>query len=99
MRADESNNFEQSYDGDIIRSIKRKEVEAEVKNSIYEFLRDELESVRASLEKDAGKGKGKGKGSKGKKKDKGAAGKKGKKGADKNKVGIPINLLTKMLKN
>lgn len=64
---DESDNFAQTYDPEIIKTSKRSEVECEIKNEVFEVLKDELKNLKLSLEKDKGKGKGGKKGGKGKK--------------------------------
>ena len=65
---DESENFAQHHDNDIIKQDKRAEMEREVKAEMLEAFKDELKNLKATLEKDkAGKGKkGKGKDKKGK---------------------------------
>ncbi len=64
---DESENFAQHHDNDIIKKDKRAEMEREVKAEMLEALKDELKNLKATLEKDkAAKGK-KGKGGKDKK--------------------------------
>lgn len=90
---DESENFAQKHDQDIIKATKRKEVEAEIKESVMEILKEELKNLKSAVERESGKkgkkgrkksAKGKKKGKKGKdKKAKGAkGGKKGKKEKD-----------------
>ncbi|KAI9193720.1 uncharacterized protein BJ171DRAFT_447074 [Polychytrium aggregatum] len=86
---EEMQNFAQKHDQEIIKTEKRKEVEAEVKKEVFEILKEELKNLKLAVERAKSKGKkGKGKGKKGKsgkkggKKGKGksAKGKKGKKG-------------------
>ncbi|KAJ3220708.1 Dynein regulatory complex protein 11 [Clydaea vesicula] len=79
---DETENFAQKHDQEIIKILKRKEVEAEIKSSVMEILKEELKNLKSAVEKDSGKGKKKGKGGKGKKSAKGKkkGGKKGGKG-------------------
>jgi SpoVK/Ycf46/Vps4 family AAA+-type ATPase len=75
---DESENFAQRHDQEIIKSNKRREVEAEIKLNVFGILQDELTNLILAVEKDKGKKGKKGKGAKGKKgkKDKGKKGKK-----------------------
>ncbi|KAJ3321919.1 Dynein regulatory complex protein 11 [Boothiomyces sp. JEL0866] len=81
---DESENFAQKHDQEIIKADKRKEVESQIKMDVYDILADELKNLKLAVEKD-GKGKkgkkGKG-GKKGGKKGKKDKGKKGKKEKD-----------------
>ncbi|KAL2917952.1 COPII coat Sec23p-Sfb3p heterodimer component [Polyrhizophydium stewartii] len=83
---DESENFAQKHDQEIIKADKRREVEAEIKKDVFEILQDELKNLKLAVEreKNAKGKKGKGKGGKkgGKKGKKGGKGKKekGKKG-------------------
>ncbi|KAJ2995938.1 Dynein regulatory complex protein 11 [Globomyces sp. JEL0801] len=88
---DESDNFAQKHDQEIIKANKRKEVEAEIKKDVFEILQDELKNLKLAVERDGAKGK---KGKKGKGGKKGnrsktliikTGGKKGKK--DKGKKG------------
>ncbi|ORZ39517.1 hypothetical protein BCR44DRAFT_74550 [Catenaria anguillulae PL171] len=76
----EQENFAQRHDVEIIKSAKRAEVDAEIKDELFAALRDELENLKLAMEKD-GKKKKKDGGKK-KKKDKKAGGKKGKKEKD-----------------
>lgn len=69
---DESDNFAQKHDQDIIKADKRKEIEAKIKDEVFGILQDELKNLILAVEKE-------GKGKKGKK-GKGGKGKKGKKG-------------------
>ncbi|KAI8895101.1 hypothetical protein BC833DRAFT_602431 [Globomyces pollinis-pini] len=82
---DESDNFAQKHDQEIIKANKRKEVEAEIKKDVFEILQDELKNLKLAVERDGAKGKkgkkGKG-GKKGGKKGKKDKGKKGKKEKD-----------------
>ncbi|KAJ3254876.1 Dynein regulatory complex protein 11 [Boothiomyces macroporosus] len=81
---DESENFAQKHDQEIIKADKRKEVETQIKMDVYDILADELKNLKLAVEKE-GKGKkgkkGKG-GKKGGKKGKKDKGKKGKKEKD-----------------
>ncbi|KAJ3270956.1 Dynein regulatory complex protein 11 [Terramyces sp. JEL0728] len=81
---DESDNFAQKHDQEIIKADKRKEVEAQIKKDVFDILADELKNLKLAVEKE-GKGKkgkkGKG-GKKGGKKGKKDKGKKGKKEKD-----------------
>ena len=77
---DESNNFQQTHDDTIIRAQKTRDVEFEIRVQVDEIMREELEQLRAVLDKGGKKGK-KGKKGKGKKGKKGK-GKKGKKEKD-----------------
>ncbi|KAJ3302620.1 Dynein regulatory complex protein 11 [Kappamyces sp. JEL0829] len=80
---DESENFSQKHDQEIIKANKRKEVEAEIKNEVFEVLADELRNLKLAVEKEGKKGKKGGKGGKkGGKKGKKDKGKKGKKEKD-----------------
>lgn len=88
---DETDNFAQKHDSDIIKASKRREIEAEVKVQLVSILKDELTNLKLSTEKDAGKGK---------KKDKSSAGKKGKKdgkGGKKEKDNGPVEPLLEEL--
>ncbi|KAI8929927.1 hypothetical protein BC831DRAFT_441619 [Entophlyctis helioformis] len=83
---DESDNFAQKHDQEIIKADKRREVEAEIKKDVFEVLQDELKNLKLAVEREKNakgkKGKGKGKKGGGKKGKKGGKGKKekGKKG-------------------
>lgn len=70
---DESDNFMQKHDQDIVRAEKRREVESEIKNEVFELLKEELKNLKLAVDKDK-------KGKKGKKDKKGKKGKKDKKG-------------------
>ena len=77
---DESDNFAQRHDQNIVKNAKRKEVEAQIKEEVYVILEEELQNLKLAVEKD-GKKKGKiGKAKKPKKEKK--DGKKGKKDKD-----------------
>lgn len=67
----ETNNFHQRHDAEIIKEQKIIEVEDAVRIQVDEIMREELDNLKAALDKDKGK---KGKGKKGKK----GKGKKGK---------------------
>ncbi|XP_013416976.1 IQ and AAA domain-containing protein 1 isoform X1 [Lingula anatina] len=75
---DEADNFSQKHDAELIKEDKRKEVEAEIRVSVDELMRQELKNLKAAVDRDKGKKKGKKSGKKKKKKKK--SGKKGKKG-------------------
>jgi hypothetical protein len=64
LSKDESENFSQKHDHDIIKVSKRAEVEAEIKATVMEILKEELKNLKSAVERDSGK---KGKGGKGKK--------------------------------
>ncbi|KAM5155874.1 dynein regulatory complex protein 11 [Callospermophilus lateralis] len=78
MNKDESQNFPQDYDEELIKKEKRKEVEAEIRVQVDELMRQELKNLKLAVNKEielpvrAGK--------KGKKKNKGKKGKRGKRG-------------------
>uniref|UniRef100_A0A8C5YVU9 IQ motif containing with AAA domain 1 n=1 Tax=Marmota marmota marmota TaxID=9994 RepID=A0A8C5YVU9_MARMA len=78
MNKDESQNFPQDYDEELIKKEKRKEVEAEIRAQVDELMRQELKNLKLAVNKEielpvrAGK--------KGKKKNKGKKGKRGKRG-------------------
>lgn len=74
----ESSNFPQRHDPEIIKEEKMIEVEDIVRVQVDEIMREELENLKIALDKDKGKKGKKGKG--GKKGKKGKGGKKGKKG-------------------
>ncbi|KAI9144683.1 hypothetical protein BKA69DRAFT_727651 [Paraphysoderma sedebokerense] len=78
---DETENFAQKHDAELIKAEKKKEVEKEIKQELYIVLKEELDNLKLTLE-DAKKGKKKGGSAKkaGKKKD--TAAKKGKKEKD-----------------
>lgn len=83
---DETENFAQKHDQEIVKNDKRKEVEAEIKAEVFEILKEELQNLKLAVDRDkkgkkGKKGKG-GKGGKKGKKDKGGKGKKGKKEKD-----------------
>ncbi|XP_030045729.1 dynein regulatory complex protein 11 [Microcaecilia unicolor] len=75
---DESHNLNQSFDAELIKEEKRKEVEEEIRIQVDELMREELQKLKMAVDRDMGIArKGKAKGKKGKKK-----GKKGKKEKD-----------------
>ncbi|XP_023577994.1 IQ and AAA domain-containing protein 1 isoform X2 [Octodon degus] len=82
MNKDESWNFLQDYDPELIKQEKRKELEAEIRVQVDELMRQELKNLKLAVNKEKelpvreGRKKGKQKGGKGKK------GKKGKKDKD-----------------
>jgi SpoVK/Ycf46/Vps4 family AAA+-type ATPase len=83
QKKDESDNFAQKHEQEIIKTDKRHEVEIEIKKEVFEILQDELKNLKLAVENEKGKkskgakaGKGKGK------KDKKDKGKKGKKEKD-----------------
>ncbi|TPX33247.1 hypothetical protein SmJEL517_g03843 [Synchytrium microbalum] len=78
----ETDNFAQKHDQETIRVDKRKEVEAEIKQQIYEVLKDELENLKLSVDREKSKAKKGDKKGKGGKKGKEKGGKKGKKEKD-----------------
>ncbi|PNJ35008.1 IQCA1 isoform 2, partial [Pongo abelii] len=75
MKKDESWNFSQDYDPELIKEEKRKEVESEIRIQVDELMRQELENLKLAVDRErerpmkAGKKKDK-KGKKGKKKEK-----------------------------
>lgn len=69
---EESENFAQKHDQEIIKANKRKEVEGEIKDEVFVVLEDELKNLKLAVEKEGKKGKKGGKGGK-------KGGKKGKK--------------------
>ncbi|XP_059023615.1 dynein regulatory complex protein 11 isoform X2 [Mustela lutreola] len=77
---DESWNFPQNYDPELIKQEKRKELESEIRVQVDELMRQELKNLKLAVDREkeypvkAGKKKG------GKKKKKGKKGKKGKRG-------------------
>ena len=75
---EEIENYAQKTDADLVKQLKRPEVETEVRMEVDEIMRVELENLKEAVERDAGGKKGK-KGKKGGKK-KGKKGKKDKKG-------------------
>ncbi|XP_076363587.1 dynein regulatory complex protein 11 isoform X2 [Tachypleus tridentatus] len=75
---DESTNTQQKNEEEMIKELKRPEVEAEIRFQVDQLMRQELEQLKMALEKDKGKKGKKGKASKKKKKAK-KIGKKGKK--------------------
>lgn len=86
---DEHNNFEQKYDGELVKEAKRIEVETEVRKQVDELMREELKNLKMAVDRDKGGKKGK-KGKKsgkksGKKKKKKSGKKSGKKGKKKKK--------------
>lgn len=74
MNKDESENFSQKHDQEIIKVTKRGEVESEIKAVVMEILKEELKNLKSAVERESGK------------KGKGAKGKKGGKGGGKKKV-------------
>ncbi|KAL5266277.1 hypothetical protein ACHWQZ_G003637 [Mnemiopsis leidyi] len=82
---DETENFQQKYDAELIKELKRFEVEDEVRLLVDAQMREELKQLKEAIERDKGKkgkkGKKSGKKKGGKKKDK-KGGKKGKKDKD-----------------
>nr|XP_033788643.1 IQ and AAA domain-containing protein 1-like [Geotrypetes seraphini] len=75
---EKSLNLNQSFDAELIKEEKRKEVEQEIRVQVDELMREELQRLKMAVDKDMGvTRKGKAKGKKGKKK-----GKKGKKEKD-----------------
>ncbi|XP_028736214.1 dynein regulatory complex protein 11 [Peromyscus leucopus] len=83
MNKDESWNFPQDYDPEMIKEEKRKELEFEIRVQVDELMRQELRNLKLAVNKEiehparGKKGKKQGKGKKGKKK-----GKRGKKDKD-----------------
>ncbi|KAJ3076108.1 Dynein regulatory complex protein 11 [Podochytrium sp. JEL0797] len=79
---DDTENFAQKHDQEIVKNSKRKEVESEIKTEVFEVLKQELINLKLAVDRAKnGKKKGKkGKGKKGGKKGKGKKDKKGKKG-------------------
>ncbi|OAF66774.1 IQ and AAA domain-containing protein 1 [Intoshia linei] len=76
---DESNNFSQRYDLELIKKEKRIEVDNEIRLQVDEIMRQELKNLKMALEKDKGKKGKKAKNSGKRKKKKGGSGKKKKK--------------------
>ncbi|XP_032609521.1 dynein regulatory complex protein 11 isoform X7 [Hylobates moloch] len=76
MKKDESWNFSQDYDPELIREEKRKELESEIRIQVDELMRQELKNLKLAVDRErerpvkAGKKKDKKKGKKGKKKEK-----------------------------
>merc|ERR1712130_598473 len=91
---DESHNFHQRHDAEIIKEQKMIEVEDAVRIQVDEIMREELANLKAALDKDEGK---KGKGKKGKK-GKGKKGKKGKKSKDLTADRTPESLYQELIK-
>ncbi|XJO74629.1 hypothetical protein BDV3_005425 [Batrachochytrium dendrobatidis] len=80
---DETENFAQKHDQEIIKTDKRREVEAEIKKDVFDILQDELKNLKLAVEREKN---AKGKKTKGKSGKKGGKkGKKGKKGGKKEK--------------
>ncbi|XP_036029377.1 dynein regulatory complex protein 11 [Onychomys torridus] len=83
MNKDESWNFPQDYDPEMIKEEKRKELETEIRVQVDELMRQELKNLKLAVNKEiehparGKKGKKQGKGKKGKKK-----GRRGKKDKD-----------------
>ncbi|CAH1783239.1 unnamed protein product [Owenia fusiformis] len=75
---DESENFSQKHDAELIKEEKRVEVETEIRIQVDELMRTELKNLKLAVDRDKGKKKGKKSGKKKKKKKSGK--KKGKKG-------------------
>ncbi|CAM9361889.1 unnamed protein product [Lampetra planeri] len=73
---DESNNFSQKFNAELVKEEMRKKVENEIRKQVDELMREELRNLKLVVEKDRGK--------KGKKK-KGGTKKKNKKGGKKKK--------------
>lgn len=73
---DESENFCQRHDQEIVKLEKRLEVEADIKDDVFDILADELRNLKLAVEKVQKKSKKGAKGAKGK----GKAGKSKKKG-------------------
>ncbi|KAJ3249433.1 Dynein regulatory complex protein 11 [Chytriomyces hyalinus] len=84
---DDTDNFAQKHDQEIVKNDKRKEVEAEIKKEVYEILKEELVNLKLAVDrsKNAKKGKKGKKDKKGKKGGKKGKGKKDKKGGKKGK--------------
>ncbi|KAJ3116840.1 Dynein regulatory complex protein 11 [Phlyctochytrium bullatum] len=82
LNKDESENFAQKHDQEIIKMEKRKEVEAEIKKEVFEVLKEELKNLKLAVDREKNSKSRKGK--KGKK-GKSAKGKKGTKGGKKGK--------------
>ncbi|KAJ3140041.1 Dynein regulatory complex protein 11 [Physocladia obscura] len=78
LRKDDSDNFSQKHDQEIVKMDKRREVEAEIKNQVFEILKEELVNLKLAVDRSKNGKKGK-KGKKDKKGKKGKGGKKGKK--------------------
>jgi len=76
---DESENFSQKHDVELIKEEKRMEVETEIRLNVDELMRQELKNLKMAVDRDKGKKGKKGKSGK-KKKKKSKSGKKGKKG-------------------
>ncbi|XP_063501846.1 dynein regulatory complex protein 11 isoform X7 [Symphalangus syndactylus] len=76
MKKDESWNFSQDYDPELIKEEKRKELESEIRVQVDELMRQELKNLKLAVDRErerpvkAGKKKDKKKGKKGKKKEK-----------------------------
>uniref|UniRef100_A0A1I8HF97 ATPase_AAA_core domain-containing protein n=1 Tax=Macrostomum lignano TaxID=282301 RepID=A0A1I8HF97_9PLAT len=81
---DESDNFQQKHDSELIKEAKRVEVEREIRQQVDELMRQELQNLKVAIDKEkVRKGKKSGKKKKGKKgKKSGKKGKKGKKEKD-----------------
>uniref|UniRef100_A0A8C9QMH3 IQ motif containing with AAA domain 1 n=1 Tax=Spermophilus dauricus TaxID=99837 RepID=A0A8C9QMH3_SPEDA len=77
MNKDESQNFPQDYDEELIKKEKRKEVEAEIRVQVDELMRQELKNLKLAVNKEIELPV---RGKKGKKKNKGKKGKRGKMG-------------------
>ncbi|KAJ3318253.1 Dynein regulatory complex protein 11 [Blyttiomyces sp. JEL0837] len=91
LTKDETDNFAQKHDQEIVKTEKRREVEAEVKKDVFEILKEELKNLKLAVDRDKnsksrkGKKGKKGKSAKGGKKKGGKKDKKGKKGGKKGK--------------
>ena len=58
LNKDESNNFTQKYDAELVKQVLRPEVEKEIRLSVDQLLRVELDNLRLNVE---GRKRGKGK--------------------------------------
>ncbi|GFR80966.1 IQ and AAA domain-containing protein 1 [Elysia marginata] len=81
---DETENFPQKHDSELIKEEKRKDVETEIRLQVDELMRAELANLKAAVDREKKGKKGKKSGKKKKKKGK-KSGKKGKKGKKKEK--------------
>ncbi|XP_043923534.1 IQ and AAA domain-containing protein 1-like [Protopterus annectens] len=70
-KRDESKNFRQAYDAELIKEDKRKEVEREIRVQVDELMREELRNLKLAVDRDRGIKTKKGKKSAKKKKKKG----------------------------
>uniref|UniRef100_A0A8C4TDS3 IQ motif containing with AAA domain 1 n=1 Tax=Erpetoichthys calabaricus TaxID=27687 RepID=A0A8C4TDS3_ERPCA len=64
---DESANFIQRFDAELVKEEKRREVEEEIRVQVDELMRQELKNLKLAVDRDKGKKKKKKKGKKGKK--------------------------------